>query len=71
MALGDSPNDLPLLEAGDCSVVVPGATGPHPELQGAVAEGRYRLAPAPHGEGWSAAVLSWIPGLQDDITVRA
>jgi len=33
-----------------------------------VAEGRYRLAPAPHGKGWSAAVLRWIPGLQYDHT---
>ena len=68
LALGDSPNDLPLLEAGDCAVVVPGPDGPHPELQAGVAEGRYRLAPAPHGKGWSAAVLRWIPGLQYDHT---
>ena len=69
LALGDSPNDLPLLDAGDCAVVVPGAAGPHPELKDGVAEGRYQLAPAPHGEGWSAAVLKWIPGLQDNNTL--
>ena len=28
--LGDSPNDLPLLEAADLAVVVPGVEGPHP-----------------------------------------
>ena len=66
LALGDSPNDLPLLEAGDCAVVVPGPAGPHPELRAGVAQGLYQLAPAPHGEGWSAAVLRWIPGLQDN-----
>ncbi len=71
LALGDSPNDLPLLDAGDCAVVVPGSAGPHPELQAGVAEGRYQLAPAPHGEGWSAAVLRWIPGLQDHDPVIA
>ncbi len=71
LALGDSPNDLPLLDAGDCAVVVPGPAGPHPELQAGVSEGRYQLAPAPHGEGWSAAVLCWIPGLQDDHTITA
>jgi mannosyl-3-phosphoglycerate phosphatase len=71
LALGDSPNDLPLLDAGDCAVVVPGSAGPHPELQSGVAEGRYQLAPAPHGEGWSAAVLRWIPGLQDHDPVVA
>ena len=71
LALGDSPNDLPLLDASDCAVVVPGAAGPHPELKAGVAEGRYQLAPAPHGEGWSAAVLKWIPGLQDNNTLLA
>ena len=71
LALGDSPNDLPLLDAGDCAVVVPGPAGPHPELKQGVAEGRYQLAPAPHGEGWSAAVLRCIPGLQDNDSVHA
>ena len=66
LALGDSPNDLPLLEAGDCAVVVPGPAGVHSELQAGVDEGRFQLAPAPHGKGWSAAVLRWIPGLQDN-----
>ena len=66
LALGDSPNDLPLLDVSDCAVVVPGAAGPHPRLLAGVAEGRYQLASAPHGEGWSAAVLKWIPGLQDN-----
>ena len=64
LTLGDSPNDLPLLEAGDSAVVVPGPAGVHPELQSAVDEGRFQLAPAPHAEGWSVSVLQLIPGLQ-------
>ncbi len=63
LGLGDSPNDLPLLEASDCAVVVPGADGPHPALKPGVDAGLYQLAPAPHGAGWSAAVLRLIPGL--------
>jgi len=56
LALGDSPNDRALLEAADVAVVVPGPEGPHPQLRAAIASGRYRLAPAPHGRGWGAAV---------------
>jgi mannosyl-3-phosphoglycerate phosphatase len=56
LALGDSPNDLALLEAADVAVVVPGPAGPHPEFRAALASGRYRLAPAPHAPGWAAAV---------------
>ena len=63
LGLGDSPNDLPLLDASDCAVVVPGANGPHPALKPGLDAGLYQLAPAPHGVGWSAAVLRLIPGL--------
>ncbi|MEB3159451.1 MAG: HAD-IIB family hydrolase [Synechococcus sp.] len=62
MALGDSPNDLPLLEAGDHSVVVPGPDGPHPKLRAAVSSGRFELAPAPHAAGWACSVLHHIKG---------
>ncbi|MGC6483451.1 MAG: HAD-IIB family hydrolase [Synechococcus sp.] len=60
MALGDSPNDLPLLNAGDHSVVVPGPQGPHPRLAECIAEGRFALAPAPHAAGWACSVLAHI-----------
>lgn len=56
LALGDSPNDMPLLDAADVAVVVPGAQGPHSVFAEALASGRFQLAPAPHGAGWSAAV---------------
>ena len=60
MALGDSPNDLPLLEAGDHSVVVPGPHGPHPRLTESIHMGRFDLAPAPHAAGWACSVLAHI-----------
>jgi len=56
LALGDSPNDLPLLDVADLAVVVPGPEGPHPELAVHVEQGRFLLAQAPHGVGWSEAV---------------
>ena len=67
LALGDSPNDLPLLHAGDCSIVVPGVEGPHPALQDGLHNGCFQLAPAPHALGWAAAVQRWLPGLLDDL----
>ena len=58
LALGDSPNDASLLNAGDISVVVPGPRGPHPHFATAIAEGRFALAPAPHASGWACSVLT-------------
>ena len=64
LALGDSPNDLPLLEAGDVSVVVPGVNGPHPVFADALAQGRYQLAPACHAQGWAEAVFQHVLNAQ-------
>jgi mannosyl-3-phosphoglycerate phosphatase len=61
LALGDSPNDLPLLEVADLAVVVPGAEGPHPQLRPGVESGRFELARAPHAEGWAEAVERLLP----------
>ena len=62
MALGDSPNDQPLLEVADHSVVVPGPNGPHPQLEKAIAAGRFALAPAPNAVGWASSVLAYVKG---------
>ncbi len=62
LALGDSPNDLPLLEVADLAVVVPGADGPHPKLCAGVNSGRFALARAAHAEGWAEAVKRLLPG---------
>lgn len=62
LALGDSPNDLPLLEVADVAVVVPGQEGPHPGFREALEAQRFLLAPQPHAAGWAAAVRSVLDG---------
>mgnify|MGYP001158459146 CR=1 FL=1 len=56
IALGDSQNDLPLLEYADISIVVPGKDGPNKYLQNGIDKGRFELANAPHALGWSSSV---------------
>ena len=58
LALGDSQNDLPLLEAADIAVVVPGQNGPNQSLKLGIDKGQFLLAPAPHSEGWAIASTS-------------
>ena len=60
LALGDSPNDTALLDGADHAIVVPGANGPHPRLQSAIAAGAYQLASASHAVGWADAVATWL-----------
>ena len=60
LALGDSPNDMALLDRADHAIVVPGANGPHPRLQPAITAGVYQLASAPHAVGWADAVATWL-----------
>ena len=56
IALGDSQNDLPLLEYADISIVIPGINGPNKYLQKGIDKGQFRLANAPHAHGWSNSV---------------
>ena len=56
IALGDSQNDLPLLEYADISIVIPGKKGPNKYLQKGIDKGLFRLANAPHALGWSNSV---------------
>ena len=60
IALGDSQNDLPLLEYADISIVIPGKNGPNKYLLNGIDNGSFRLANAPHAEGWSNSVESVI-----------
>jgi len=52
VGLGNSPNDLDLLEVVAQPIVVPGKRGPHPQL----AERGWPIAPAPGSQGWAEAV---------------
>lgn len=52
IGLGNSPNDLDMLENVDYPIVLPGQAGPHPHL----ADRGWTIAPAPAPEGWSLAV---------------
>lgn len=54
IGLGNSPNDLDMLENVHHSIVLPGANGPHPQL----ANRGWEIAPAPAPQGWVEAVTS-------------
>ncbi len=65
IALGDSQNDLPLLEYADIAIVIPGKNGPNKYLQNGIDNGSFRLANAPHAEGWSNSVEDVINDFMD------
>ncbi len=56
IALGDSQNDLPLLEVADKAIVIPSEKGPNSYLQEGISKGQFILAPAAHSEGWAQAI---------------
>lgn len=52
LGLGNSPNDLEMLQAVDQAIVIPGETGPHPDL----ADRGWMVAPEPGCRGWAIAL---------------
>ena len=54
VALGDSANDLAMLEAADIAIVIPHADGPHIRPNTA----RVVYAPLPGASGWNEALLN-------------
>jgi mannosyl-3-phosphoglycerate phosphatase len=52
LGLGNSPNDLEMLEAVDIPIIVPGNKGIHPGLSGK----GWQVAPAPGSQGWAEVV---------------
>jgi mannosyl-3-phosphoglycerate phosphatase len=56
IGLGNSPNDLAMLESVDIPIVIPGKNGPHPRL----AHLGWRVATAPGSQGWGNEVKSMI-----------
>ena len=63
IALGDSQNDIPLLEVADKAIVVPGPNGPNPCFLNSIKNGDYLLAPYAHAKGWALAVSNLIQAL--------
>lgn len=59
VGLGNSPNDLAMLEVAELPIILPGDTGPHPGLQGR----GWRVAPAPAPEGWALVVQDVLSGV--------
>ena len=53
MALGDSPNDLSMLESADIGIVIPHSDGPRIQLQSS----HMTYACSPASKGWNLAVL--------------
>lgn len=62
LGLGNSPNDLALLEQVDHPIILPGAQGPHPQL----AQQGWSVAPAVAPEGWKLAVEAALKKLAPD-----
>ncbi|MGB3519525.1 MAG: HAD hydrolase family protein [Elainellaceae cyanobacterium] len=52
IGLGNSPNDLEMLEAVDLPVVIPGSAGAHPALS----DRGWQIAPESGSRGWAIAV---------------
>ena len=54
IGLGNSPNDLDMLDHVDHPIVLPGIKGPHPQL----GERGWTIAPSPAPQGWVEAVTA-------------
>lgn len=52
IGLGNSPNDLDMLQVVDYPIIIPGTQGAHRELKSM----GWRVAPAPGSQGWAAIV---------------
>ena len=65
IALGDSQNDVPLLEYADIAIVIPGINGPNKFLQNGIDNGRFILANAPHSHGWANSVQDVINNINN------
>ncbi len=58
LGLGDSPNDLSLLEAVDVAIAVPGPQGVNPKLVSQIKTKGWFVAPSPGAQGWARAVTA-------------
>ncbi len=67
LALGDSHNDIPLLDAADYSIVIPGKNGANKSLIKGIKNGSYHLSPYAHAKGWSYSVRKYINSIDNNI----
>ena len=56
IGLGDSPNDLPLLQESDYRIVISGINGPNKKLLEDLNDLNYVISKEPHGVGWQKEV---------------
>ena len=56
IGLGDSPNDLPLLQEADYRIVISGINGPNKKLLEDLNDLNYVISSEPHGVGWQKEV---------------
>lgn len=59
VGLGNSPNDIDMLENVDQAIVLPGADGPHPQLS----DRGWQVASQPAPEGWAIAITNILDAL--------
>tara|TARA_B100000674_G_C37713368_1_gene856232 strand:- start:99 stop:893 length:795 start_codon:yes stop_codon:yes gene_type:complete len=60
IGLGDSPNDLPLLEMSNYKIVIPGINGPNKRLLSSLSSSKVIVSDKPHGYGWKKEVTNLV-----------
>tara|TARA_Y100001978_G_C23623765_1_gene399810 strand:- start:172 stop:966 length:795 start_codon:yes stop_codon:yes gene_type:complete len=63
IGLGDSPNDLPLLENTDYKIIISGLNGPNQSLLNQVNFNDYIISDKPNGFGWQKEVTKLVKTL--------
>ena len=66
IGLGDSPNDLPLLQEADYRIVISGINGPNKKLLDDLNVLNYVISDEPHGVGWQKEVKKILRDLNPD-----
>ena len=66
IGLGDSPNDLPLLQEADYRIVISSVNGPNKKLLEDLNDLNYVISEEPHGVGWQKEVKSILRNLNPD-----
>ena len=65
IGLGDSQNDLPLLENANYKIIIPGINGPNQTLLNELGNNNFVIADEPNGYGWQKEVTKIIKSFID------